>query len=185
MNNEITEYVKSCPICQTKKLTRLKTRLLLTITTTPTKAFELIEIDIVGPLPATISNNKYILTIQCNLTKFSEAIPLPDVRAELIVTAFANEFICRYGCPKYIRTDQGQNLIGKVFSSLARTFEITQFRSTSYRPPTQRSLERSHHSLIKDGAVMSSATAPVTIQPPPEAMPGSLVKYYCKGLCYR
>ncbi|KAL7286500.1 hypothetical protein TKK_0019237 [Trichogramma kaykai] len=149
MKSEITDYVKSCPICQTKKLTRIKTRLPLTITTTPTESFELIEIDIVGPLPVTTSNNKSILTIQCNLTKFSEAIPLPDVRAELIATEFANEFICRYGCPKYIRTDQGQNLIGKVFSSLARTFKIIQFRSTSYRPQIQGSLERSHHSLIE------------------------------------
>ncbi|CAB0035625.1 unnamed protein product, partial [Trichogramma brassicae] len=38
MKNEITEYVKSCPICQTKKLTRIKTRLPLTITTTPTES---------------------------------------------------------------------------------------------------------------------------------------------------
>uniref|UniRef100_A0ABD2VUC6 HTH CENPB-type domain-containing protein n=1 Tax=Trichogramma kaykai TaxID=54128 RepID=A0ABD2VUC6_9HYME len=46
MKSEITDYVKSCPICQTKKLTRIKTRLPLTIATTPTEAFELIQIDI-------------------------------------------------------------------------------------------------------------------------------------------
>ncbi|CAB0041212.1 unnamed protein product [Trichogramma brassicae] len=78
MKKEITDYVRSCPTCQKEKLTRVKMRLPLTITTTPTEAFEVIEIDIVGPLPITTSGNKYLLTIQCNLTKYAEAISLPE-----------------------------------------------------------------------------------------------------------
>ncbi|KAL7298863.1 hypothetical protein TKK_0007973 [Trichogramma kaykai] len=85
--------------------------------------------DIVGPLPLTVSGNKYILTLQCNLTKYSEAIPLPDVKADMIASAFSNEFVFRFGCPQTLRTDMGQNLIGKA--------------------QTQGSLERSHHSLIE------------------------------------
>ncbi|CAB0043507.1 unnamed protein product [Trichogramma brassicae] len=149
MKKEITDYVRSCPTCQKEKLTRVKTRLPLTITTTPTEAFEVIEIDIVGPLPITTSGNKYLLTIQCNLTKYAEAISLPEVRADVLAATFAREFICRFGCPKIIRSDQGPNLIGRTFSSMAKIFKITQFKSTAYRPQTQGSLERSHHSLIE------------------------------------
>ncbi|CAB0041763.1 unnamed protein product [Trichogramma brassicae] len=32
---------------------------------------------------------------------------------------------------------------------------------------------------------MSSASAPVAIQPSPAATPGGIVSYYCEGLCYR
>uniref|UniRef100_A0ABD2X950 Integrase catalytic domain-containing protein n=1 Tax=Trichogramma kaykai TaxID=54128 RepID=A0ABD2X950_9HYME len=65
--------------------------------------------DILEPLPLTITGNKYILTLQCNLIKYSEAIPLPDVKADMIASVFANEFICRFGYPQTLRTDMSQN----------------------------------------------------------------------------
>ncbi|KAL7299067.1 hypothetical protein TKK_0008159 [Trichogramma kaykai] len=91
-----------------KGLTSVKMRLPLIITITITEAFEVIKIDIVGPLPIIASRSKYLLTIQCNLTKF--------------------------GCPKIIRGNQGLNLIRKTFSSMAKIFKIAQFKSTAYRP---------------------------------------------------
>ncbi|CAB0034699.1 unnamed protein product [Trichogramma brassicae] len=63
--------------------------------------------------------------------------------------ASAKDFICRFGCPETLRTDMGQNLISKVFSTLAKLFKIRQIHSTAYGPQTQGSLERSHHSLIE------------------------------------
>ncbi|CAB0033550.1 unnamed protein product [Trichogramma brassicae] len=149
MMDRIRNYVKTCHDCQTKKLTRVKTKFPMKIKSTPTTALEVVEMDIVGPLPLTVSGNKYILTLQCNLTKYSEAIPLPDVKAGMIASAFSNEFVCRFGCPQTLRTDMGQNLIGKVFSTLAKLFKIRQIHSTAYRPQTEGSLERSHHSLIE------------------------------------
>ncbi|CAB0039001.1 unnamed protein product [Trichogramma brassicae] len=149
MMEEIRRYVKTCHDCQIRKLTRVKTKFTMKITTTPTTAFEVVEMDVVGPLPITISGNKYLLTLRCNLTKYSEAIPLPDVKADMIASAFAKDFICRFGCPETLRTDMGQNLIGKVFSTPAKLFKIRQIHSTAYRPQNQGSLERSHHSLIE------------------------------------
>ncbi|KAL7295594.1 hypothetical protein TKK_0011230 [Trichogramma kaykai] len=117
--------------------------------TTPTETVEVIEIDIVGPVPMTTSGSKYLLTIQCNLTKYADAIPLPEVRADVLAATFTHEFICRFGFPKIIHSDQGPNLIGNTFSSMAKIFNITQFKSTAYRPQTQGSLERCHQSLIE------------------------------------
>ena len=54
------------------------------ITDTPSVAFEKIEMDIVGPLPRTENGNKYIWTIQDNLTKYSEAIPLRSTESTAI-----------------------------------------------------------------------------------------------------
>lgn len=79
------------------------------ITTTPSEAFEILEMDIVGPLPITISGNKYLLALQCNLTKYSDALPLSDITAEMVATVFSQEFVCRFGCPKIIKADQGSN----------------------------------------------------------------------------
>ncbi|KAL7301957.1 hypothetical protein TKK_0005548 [Trichogramma kaykai] len=114
MMEEIRRYVKTCHDCQIRKLTRVKTKFPMKTTTTPTTAFEVVEMDVVGPLPITISGKKYLLTLQCNLTKYSKAIPLPNVKADTIALAFAKEFISRFGCPETLRTDMSQNLIGKI-----------------------------------------------------------------------
>lgn len=44
------------------------------ITYTPNRVFEKIQMDIVGPLSETIAGNKYILTWQNCLSKYSGAI---------------------------------------------------------------------------------------------------------------
>nr|CAH7713638.1 unnamed protein product [Callosobruchus chinensis] len=65
------------------------------ITTTASSAFQKIFLDIVGPLPTDSENFKYILTIQCELTKYVEAYPLLHKDSETVAKAFVQNFILR------------------------------------------------------------------------------------------
>ena len=49
MRDEIREYVKNCETCQKRKLTRIKTKMSMRITDTPSRSFEKLQIDLVGP----------------------------------------------------------------------------------------------------------------------------------------
>ena len=109
MKVDIQKYVQGCLQSQLKKLIRVKTKNPMVITDTPTTTFEKISMDIVGPLPETKSGNLYILTIQDNFTKYSSAIPLPNHQASTIADAFVNKFICIFGSPKGVLTDQGRD----------------------------------------------------------------------------
>ena len=91
----------------------------------------------------------YILTIQDNLTKYSLAIPLVSFTSEEIAEAFMKNFICQYGCPKAILTDQGSSFIGSIMKKFAKVFNIEQFNSSTFHPQSNGSLERSHHVLIE------------------------------------
>jgi len=51
--------------------------------------------------------------------------------------------------PKAILTDQGSNLVSSLMRKIARRFNITQYKITAYRPQSNGSVERSHHSLIE------------------------------------
>lgn len=62
------------------------------MTDTPSQAFDKIQIDIVGPLPITEKGNRYLLTIQDNLTKYSDAIPLPTIDSTKVALALADQF---------------------------------------------------------------------------------------------
>ena len=67
MRDEVRNYIKTCDICQKRKLTRLKAKMPMRITDTPIRTFEKVQIDLVGPLPISESGNQYMLTWQDNL----------------------------------------------------------------------------------------------------------------------
>ena len=69
--------------------------------------FERIGIDIVGPLPVTERNSRYILVARDNFTLWAEAYPLVDVCAETVADVFVREWVCRSGAPVHSNSDQG------------------------------------------------------------------------------
>lgn len=67
MSKEVTEYVKKCPKCQLNK-SHSKHEEEFVITPTPKEAFSLVCIDTIGPFLRTTNDNKYAVTVQCELT---------------------------------------------------------------------------------------------------------------------
>lgn len=77
IKSDIDNYVKHCSLCQTNKALRQTNRAPTQITTSSTRPFDRISIDVVGPLPdAGTINLRFILTIQDDLTKYSMALTL-------------------------------------------------------------------------------------------------------------
>lgn len=90
----------------------------MTFTDTPGTAFEKISMDIMGPFSTTKSGNSYILTIQDLLTKYSLAIPLKNAAAIDVAEAFVNDFICLYGSPRAMLTNQGTHFINSLMRNI-------------------------------------------------------------------
>lgn len=147
IKKEIKKYVKSCSSCQANKIERRPIKLPMEITTTSDYAFERIAIDIVGPLNETESGNKFILSIQDDLTKFTRFIPIRSHTAEIVAKSLFNEFISFMGLPKSILSDQGKELTGKIMTELCKLFRIKQIQTTAYHPQTNGALERVHATL--------------------------------------
>lgn len=147
MKSDIQSFIQNCRPCQLKKLVRVKTKQPMILTDTPGSAFDKISMDIMGPLPVTQSDNAYILTIQDLLTKYSLAIPLRDAGAIQVADAFTNEFICTFGAPKALLTDQGSHFLNSLMRNIASKFKIKHYKTTAYRPQSNGSIERSHQVL--------------------------------------
>jgi hypothetical protein len=63
------------------------------ITTTAEHPFEKCYMDVVGLLPISHENNKYILTFQGDLSKYVVAIPIHQQDAETIAKAFVERIV--------------------------------------------------------------------------------------------
>ena len=87
MNEYIKRFVQSCPICQLQNTVRIKNQAESIIPDIPLTPNEKISLDIFGPLPITKKRNKYILSIQDRLSRYTVLIPLQDETSNTIVEA--------------------------------------------------------------------------------------------------
>jgi len=107
--------VAKCKSYQKSKLSR-KIKAPLIITDTPSKSFEKCALDIVGPLIITTQGNKYLLTFQDSLIKFSKAIP--NQEANTISKEYVTKIIFEHGIPEKILTDQGTNFLSEILKKM-------------------------------------------------------------------
>jgi hypothetical protein len=68
VKNDVENFIQKCEKCQKNRMTQCHIRLPLTITDTPSTVFEKCTVDIVGPLSPSMAGNRYILTVQGELS---------------------------------------------------------------------------------------------------------------------
>ena len=56
-----------------------------------------VALDILGPFPISNAGNKYVLVVQDQFTKWTEAYALPDQTAQTVAEVFVKEFVSRFG----------------------------------------------------------------------------------------
>ena len=130
--DDVKRYIKCCDKCQ-KRSGPPKTHRHSLVDWRVSYPFHHVGLDFLGPLPSS-NGNQYILLIGDHFTKWYEAIPLPDQKASTTADALIEHWICRFGCPYNIHTDQGRNFESELFQQLMRKLEIEKTRTTSFHP---------------------------------------------------
>ena len=118
---------------------------------------ERVAMDILGPLPKTDQGNVYVLVIGDYFTKWVEAFALPNQEAETIAKVFVEEFVCRFGVPKELHTDQGRNFESNLMKEICKLLGIKKTRTCPYHPQGDGFVERFNRTLI---AMVTSALDP-------------------------
>lgn len=111
MKRMIKDYVLSCTVCQFSKTTNRTIKEPIMVTTTASRPFEKIFMDIVGPLPKSASGNAFILTLQDNLSKFAWAVPMYNHEANTVAHHFVTQFVCLHGLPHPLVADCGTKFL--------------------------------------------------------------------------
>lgn len=114
MSSDVRRWCKECDICARAKTGPGlgRSSLCQSVTGAP---LDRIGIDIVGPLPVTNDGNEYIIVLCDYFTKWVEAYAVPDHQALTVGDKVVNEFICTFGVPKQIHTDQGREFESELF----------------------------------------------------------------------
>lgn len=145
MNTDTSAWAKACIPCQRSKINR-HTKSEVGKFELPSGRFEHIHMDLVGPLPQS-GGYSYILTIVDRFTRWPEAFPIRDMTALTVSKIFYKEYICRFGVPLYITTDQGTQFESTLFTELTKLLGSHRIRTTAYNPKANGLVERFHRQL--------------------------------------
>ncbi|GFT14847.1 putative gag-pol protein [Nephila pilipes] len=145
INKDARTWTRSCLKCQKSKVTR-HVQSPFQQYHNVSKRFTEINLDIIGPLPSS-EGFRYCLTIIDRYSRWPEAIPLPDIRAETVADNLLKGWITRFGTPLVITTDQGTQFEAQLFQELSKLIGFKRNRTTSYHPQANGCIERWHRTL--------------------------------------
>ena len=144
---DVEDWCRSCIECASRKSPpqHYRAKLQTDITGNP---LQRIAMDILGPLPVTTIGNKYVLVISDYFTKWADALPLPNMEAETVAREFVRHFVCVFGAPTYLHTDQGRNFDSKLIKEVCHLLGIIKTRTTAYHPQSDGLVEQLNRTLL-------------------------------------
>ena len=110
--------------------------------------FERVAMDILEPGEISQNGNRYIIVISDYFTKWTEAYAVKDHTAFTVAETLVTEFICRFGVPKVIHTDQGTEFQSALFQQLCELLQCKKTRTTPYHPQSDGLVERQNRTIL-------------------------------------
>ena len=104
-------------------------------------------LDILGPLPKASKGNVYILVVADYFTRWTEAYPMPNQEVITVTKRLVNEFICRFGAPLQILTDQGAQFESQLFCEMCYLLDTSKTRTNAYHPQSHGMVDRLNRTL--------------------------------------
>ncbi len=142
----VYDYVKSCPACQSRKITPIHTHEKIVAYPTPSAPFQVWQIDLYGPLPCSSSGNIYIFTALDMFSKFLVNIPIASKDA-LTVSSAVYQLVTMYGVCDTLIADQGSEFMAKVTKEVCRLLQIPQQFTPAFMHHCLGAVERAHATL--------------------------------------
>lgn len=146
MTRDIARWVRACSGCSRRKSTR-PINAGLTEINLATRPWQVVGVDLLGPLPLTEDGYKWILTMVDQFTRWPIAIPLKSRSSSEIAGAIFRHLICEHGCPATILSDRGKELVSAGMQQLCSIWGVRKVTTGGYNPTGNAFCERFHRYL--------------------------------------
>ena len=149
--SDVRKYCESCAVCKRSKPSNQHPYGLLNPLDIPSRPWESIGIDFIGPLPLSKDRNgeynSITVVIDC-LTGMVHLVPgrINYTAKEVAELVFA-EVYKHHGLPKSIVSDRDALLTSTFWTCLKQLIGVEQHLSSTYHPQTDGSTERVNHTI--------------------------------------
>ena len=141
MTGDIRRFVASCTACQQAKVARHrhfhpKNHL------TAGRPWQVVAVDLCGPLPETEAGNTQILVLADHFTRWYDAIPIKDGKASTVAKILDERVFSYFGIPETLHSDQGAQFQSQLLAECCKLWNCTKTKTAPYHPQGNSVVER-------------------------------------------
>ena len=144
---DVEATVRNCPSCARNRVKlRRDTNYLKLFTAT--KPFESVSIEILGRLPKSRRDKRFLLVITDRFSNLTAVVPLRNVNACSTAVAFCEAWVFKYGPPKTLLSDNGKQFASRFFLSVCQLLGVTNAFTSAYHPQVNGQVERYNRTIL-------------------------------------
>jgi hypothetical protein len=143
---DVKQYCASCDVCQKLHKSGKLSKAPMMTPPIVDKPFSRLSVDVMGPLPTTRSNNRFIIVIVDHCTRWAECYARPNHTAVTITRCVA-DFMTHFGVADSVLHDLGADFTSEMFKVFLNYFGIDQFKCSVAHAQTNTTVERTNGSI--------------------------------------
>lgn len=141
MRYDVDRFVKRCKLCAAHKPSQHQPADKMVSHVKTDRPWEMISIDLVGPLPKSKKGNTFILVVTDYLSKFPLFFALKKSTTDAVVQNLENHVFLLFGVPRILLCDNGPQFRSSKFLRFLESYKCKAKFTPSYHPranPTER-----------------------------------------------
>jgi cell fate (sporulation/competence/biofilm development) regulator YlbF (YheA/YmcA/DUF963 family) len=143
----VKKYVRSCDVCKSNKPAPSNKTFLMGKFKDIHEPWQMISLDLMGPLPRSSAGNCWLLVITDWFTKYPILAPLRKATAKKITEIVEDRVFLTHGVPEIIIADNGGQFVGKEFANLRARYKVPRFWKNALYHPQNNPTERTNRTI--------------------------------------
>ncbi|KAL0180472.1 hypothetical protein M9458_022878, partial [Cirrhinus mrigala] len=142
---DVAQWCRECERCQAAKDTQPVVQSFMghLLAERPNQILA-IDFTLLEPSHSGIEN---VLVMTDVFTKFTQAVPTRNQRAETVAQVLVSEWFCKFGVPARIHSDQGRSFESSLIQQLCRLYQVEKSHTTPWHPAGNGQCERFNRTL--------------------------------------
>uniref|UniRef100_A0A8C6L5C7 Gypsy retrotransposon integrase-like protein 1 n=1 Tax=Nothobranchius furzeri TaxID=105023 RepID=A0A8C6L5C7_NOTFU len=145
MRSDIDQFCSVCPTCEAYRKPVPQNRAPIQ-SIQAHRPFQFVCTDITE-LPLTSKGNRYGLVVQDHFTKYVNAFPMHDQRAQTVAELLYERFMPEHGVPEELFSDQGRQFESEIMQTVCQRLQIQEKGTSPYHPRGNGMVEQFNRTL--------------------------------------
>ncbi|XP_049866592.1 uncharacterized protein K02A2.6-like [Pectinophora gossypiella] len=148
MHRDVTNFINNCDTCLSHKQANHATLGVMGRPKDCSRPFQMISMDLVGPLPPTRRQNAYLFVVTCCFSKFTLIFPIRRATSDIICKILEEQVFLVHGVPSTVLMDNGKQFISNTLKQLYTTYKIPNVQYCPKYTAQVNSVERYNKTIM-------------------------------------